>query len=1088
MPSMSPELELVVRLARLRPTPVDDARARELASTPLDWARVRQLANHHGLVALIDRNLARLAIASIPQKFLAELRRDRMSTASADLARYDCWLSLCEAFDAWGIPAITLKGFHVVHAIYGEVGLRPVGDLDFLVGRDQVAAAIAHLEARGFVLTHEWAAAIRNVGLPHILDGANELMLVSAQGIMVDLHWEATRGTTIPSRELFRDAVRMPVHDRDPLVEPLVEPLEIAMVLLILHGHRSAWERLRWLVDVVEGLALMSVEQRAQMERRLDALGQRAARTEVSALIQALWGETPWVDQAAKANGPSSRVLRSLMQLLEQERRDARVPGGVWRPLGLVRHRLAISDRLLAAVGFALLPTHRDWAAVALPESLRLGYYLVRPWRVLSEAWRGRRPGVVPAAPISKPADGADGPVGSPLEVESTAEPLETVPLTFVTAIYDSGPDSMLGGRGWGIRFYLPSLINIAKLGASMVVYCPAKDAAQIEASIAPWCHQLRVIPYELSRFEYYDEFMAWKRAHRDQLEATNRNEVLCFLKSYWLLETAEANPFGHQHFLWIDAGLTHHGIFPERIGGVELLVTQPTTHYYPSNPANIFTPALGRALVQWVRPGRVSFCAMPFLRRDHAPEYARVTAETFDRPVGSLYIADHLVGGLFGGHVEDIRAMHEPYRRLLHAFIRAGRRTLEEQVFSSLQVVHPELFALQRFTTWHFHSPGEPNSFRETEGDSFHLIFTDLLARAARASMRPAGAADARITDRAKDRTRIRVFLPTASETDWFPNFTRRFCAEFLEPTFDVEYAPPIGEHEGLNYLVYDIDGRRCTVHPWTVVFQGESSRRLRILSTEDHPLELFELWGFDPECVDRIFAGQYNPVRLHNQLTGYLESTRSHLDPTAMRQRWRPWLYRPLEWKLVETIRREPAPKRLDDLWFRGLLKRERTALTHLRAAAGPGDRVDLGTGGDETTRLDPSAYLRELRRHSMALSLPGAGDLCHRDIECFALGIPVLRPVLSAQLRHPLEAGVHYVGVPFEPLGENPDQLPVDAPKRPEELAHDLLTTWRTVRGDADLLRAIAGRAGDYYDRFCAYPAIGSWTLDLLELDSL
>jgi hypothetical protein len=92
--------------------------------------------------------------------------------------------------------------------------------------------------------------------------------------------------------------------------------------------------------------------------------------------------------------------------------------------------------------------------------------------------------------------------------------------------------------------------------------------------------------------------------------------------------------------------------------------------------------------------------------------------------------INSHLVGGLFGGHADDVRALHTLYRDLLREYISARSYTLEEQVFSGLYAVRPDLFELLQFEVWRFHIPGEPNSGPPAQGKCFYEIFMDLIAQ----------------------------------------------------------------------------------------------------------------------------------------------------------------------------------------------------------------------------------------------------------------------------------------------------------------------------------------------------------------------
>ncbi|MDE3152441.1 MAG: nucleotidyltransferase family protein [Gemmatimonadota bacterium] len=738
MTTWSPELLLLARLSRLAPTADDESRARALIDGPLDWPRLLRLAEHHGVSPLADGALQQMDSARVPAFVRERMHGLHLSSVRGDLARYHAWLAVCWVFAAHDLRAVTLKGFPVALQTYGALGLRPVGDLDFLVRARDVPRALALLGEAGYPAWPVWQAAIRHVGFAHIARRECEIGCQSSRGIVVDLHWEAApRGYALPTDEVLDGAVRLRVDGQ----EVLVPSPDAAMALLLLHGEKSAWGRLRWLVDVAEGMERMTDAEYASVGRRLDAMRMRPVLANALALLDGLWGRLPAVCAGGEHRGAEQRgQVRYSRSALERDR-DWSHLHDAWRPVRLVRDRVGRWPSLGAAIASAASPNFYDWGYVSLPRGLRLGYYAVRPYRLVKNALasrRGRAPvsravPLAPAADVARVRESRRRVLGAPL------------PFTFVTAIYDSGPNSLLGGRGWGLDHYIPSLKNIANLGAPIVVFCPPADAPRIEAAIAPWFVDCRVVPFELSAFEHFDTFLAWKRTYRRTLPINDRNEVLCFLKSYWVQQAITDDPFGHERFFWIDSGLTHHGIFPARVGGVELRTSPPDSHYFPRNPANLFTPALGRALAHAVPRGEVLFCALPLrLDASRRERYEEVAAATFGRARDGVRMVDHLVGGLFGGHADDLRAFHRLYTELLRTFIDTRTYTLEEQVFSALYALFPERFSVRRFGTWWFYSRGERTSYLEAEGDSFYKIFVELASGQSRtgAGSAPATAA----------------------------------------------------------------------------------------------------------------------------------------------------------------------------------------------------------------------------------------------------------------------------------------------------------------------------------------------------------
>ena len=489
--SWSPELLLVARLARISPSLADLELARVLASGSLDWDRVLRLTHHHGVAALVHAAWPRLGRVAEHTNFFARLRQTRLSQLHSDLEKYRSWLQLCAAFERRGIAAMTLKGFHAALSIYGQVGDRTVGDLDFLVRPNDVPLALDLLEDAGYLPFADWQTARRNVGLEYILDSATEMGLISERGIVVDLHWEAgSRGTMPPTDELFAGAMEFQVEGQ----RVLTAAPDAAMTILVSHGHFSSWSRLRWLVDVAEGIDKQSAAEYEQTESRLAAIGMQQALASALCHIESLWGRLPAPCSASARfrHVPRQSIVRYQRAVMERERAWAGMFDR-WRPLRMLWDRLRSAPSFVAAVASAARPSYFDWARVALPRPFRLGYYFVRAVRVLTPALTRDRMQRKQVASLLAPPPAAAPP--TPTAAEGVAPgrrrhrwtESESVPLTFVTAIYTNDPSTLIGGRGWDLSFYLPSLINIANLGAPIVVYCESKDARAIEQAIGKY-------------------------------------------------------------------------------------------------------------------------------------------------------------------------------------------------------------------------------------------------------------------------------------------------------------------------------------------------------------------------------------------------------------------------------------------------------------------------------------------------------------------------------------------------------------------------------------------------------------------------
>jgi hypothetical protein len=94
----------------------------------------------------------------------------------------------------------------------------------------------------------------------------------------------------------------------------------------------------------------------------------------------------------------------------------------------------------------------------------------------------------------------------------------------------------------------------------------------------------------------------------------------------------------------------------------------------------------------------------------------------------------------------------------------------------------------------------------------------------------------------------------------------------------------------------------------------------------------------------------------------------------------------------------------------------------------------------------------YVNELAEHRCGLSFTGAAEICHRDLEYFALGIPVIRPQLKRSVfMDPLISGYHYIGV------EGPWY---------EEKMNAINQKWDEVKNDYEFLDFVGNNAREWY----------------------
>jgi UDP-glucose 4-epimerase len=121
---------------------------------------------------------------------------------------------------------------------------------------------------------------------------------------------------------------------------------------------------------------------------------------------------------------------------------------------------------------------------------------------------------------------------------------------------------------------------------------------------------------------------------------------------------------------------------------------------------------------------------------------------------------------------------------------------------------------------------------------------------------------------------------------------------------------------------------------------------------------------------------------------------------------------------------------------------------------------------------------SYFDEIINHKIALSVDGRGELCYRDIECFAIGVPILRFEYVSEMHDPLIPNYHYISIP------RPSDMVL---YRTGNANHAKLIEQRyyEVLNDDDFLKFIAQNARKYYEKNCTMNVILKNTYNLLKL---
>lgn len=119
--------------------------------------------------------------------------------------------------------------------------------------------------------------------------------------------------------------------------------------------------------------------------------------------------------------------------------------------------------------------------------------------------------------------------------------------------------------------------------------------------------------------------------------------------------------------------------------------------------------------------------------------------------------------------------------------------------------------------------------------------------------------------------------------------------------------------------------------------------------------------------------------------------------------------------------------------ELLFRGYLYGDRKKL----AGVLPKQITDI--------KLEYDDYFKELQLNKINLSLNGAAEICHRDIEALGARSVLIRPTLKQRFKNELINGVHYIGFEYR--------------FNPKEQAQVILKTFNQLKNNPAKMREIS-----------------------------
>lgn len=170
----NPDREFLLALLRSETIP---------ALTPEQWQTVYHLARQHGVETLLYRQLKKLGLlAQLPAILHQELREAYLRTADRNMRLYRELSMVAKPLNQENIPFILLKGAYLAEHVYGNMAVRPMGDVDILFRKSDLARVETVLLGMNYLHKDQLTETIKETHHFVYKHADHELML--------EVHWD----------------------------------------------------------------------------------------------------------------------------------------------------------------------------------------------------------------------------------------------------------------------------------------------------------------------------------------------------------------------------------------------------------------------------------------------------------------------------------------------------------------------------------------------------------------------------------------------------------------------------------------------------------------------------------------------------------------------------------------------------------------------------------------------------------------------------------------------------------------------------------------------------------------------------------
>lgn len=276
----------------------------------------------------------------------------------------------------------------------------------------------------------------------------------------------------------------------------------------------------------------------------------------------------------------------------------------------------------------------------------------------------------------------------------------------FVTCFYNGLDNTKLGGRVGRLWHYFHGLKTIISMGSDVVVYTSENDRQHLESAInqSMYPENVKIVNYDLYSHPYHEYFQKCLNGTK-----YDRCYEVMHGKPMWMSNHLDD---GYDSVYWIDCGLSHGGLFPNRY--------RTGTGFESFFTCNLFSPKM----VENLNKIEDKFVIL----------YGDQTYHLFEAAPSGLFFKEfprdencHIVGGMFGGPVNTVRKFCQDYENLMKEMVELNCFEREEHLMTVLYFRDKNMYHPLKFTTWHHEEVDLGICCNHPNDVYFYRIFEDL-------------------------------------------------------------------------------------------------------------------------------------------------------------------------------------------------------------------------------------------------------------------------------------------------------------------------------------------------------------------------